>query len=425
MINVLVFPCGSEIGLEIHSALKYAKDVRLYGASSTTDHGEFVYARYRQVDADTTSPDLVEHLNRLVSEWAIDVILPAHDSVIPILAFAGDRLAARAAVPPVDVASICRNKNLTYRRFADFSWVPRAIPEIDTAYPIFAKPAVGQGSNGAEIVRDASRHAYLRQLEEEYVFSEYLPGAECTIDCISDASGRLLHTSPRRRVRIKSGISVRTVPSERDSRLDAMAHSIAQALGLKGAWFFQARQDVEGQYKLLEIAPRIAGSMALSRNQGINYPLLTVYAYLEREFRLLPQTYPIVLERAYRNRFRIDLDYNHVYVDLDDTLLIRGQVNPLLIRLLYQWKARGIGISLVTRHNRCPQTTLASYHISRTLFDEVIHVVDGAPKSSVMGKYRHAIFIDDSFSERAEVSRHLGIPVFDLDSIEQLVDDRL
>ena len=53
-VNVLVFPCGSEIGLEIHAALRHAKDIRLHGASSVSDHGEFVYARYRQIAAQAT-----------------------------------------------------------------------------------------------------------------------------------------------------------------------------------------------------------------------------------------------------------------------------------------------------------------------------------------------------------------------------------
>ena len=46
MKNVLVFPCGSEIGLEIHNALKYSKDFNLFGGSSVDDHGKYVYKNY-------------------------------------------------------------------------------------------------------------------------------------------------------------------------------------------------------------------------------------------------------------------------------------------------------------------------------------------------------------------------------------------
>jgi hypothetical protein len=41
-VNVLVFPCGSEIGLELHRSLKDIRFVNLFGASSVSDHGEFV-----------------------------------------------------------------------------------------------------------------------------------------------------------------------------------------------------------------------------------------------------------------------------------------------------------------------------------------------------------------------------------------------
>ena len=46
MKKVLVFPCGSEIGLEIHRSLKYNKDFELIGASSVNDHGMFVFENY-------------------------------------------------------------------------------------------------------------------------------------------------------------------------------------------------------------------------------------------------------------------------------------------------------------------------------------------------------------------------------------------
>ena len=45
-INVLVFPCGSEIGLEVHRSLEYSAHVELVGANSVEDHGKFLYKNY-------------------------------------------------------------------------------------------------------------------------------------------------------------------------------------------------------------------------------------------------------------------------------------------------------------------------------------------------------------------------------------------
>lgn len=424
-IKVLVFPCGSEIGLEIHAALKYSKAVELYGASSVSDHGEFVYRRYRQLGVDVKSPDFIEQLNALSREWGIDMILPAHDSVILKLAECSGELLAKAVTPSAEVAGICRNKNATYAHLgaAGFDFIPVSIEGLAEVYPIFAKPAVGQGSQGAEIIHNRQRHQQLLDCSVEYVFSEYLPGAEYTVDCISDSEGRLLHVAPRERTRVKSGISVRTRPVSLEG-IAPIAQDIAGTFAFKGAWFFQVKQSAEGRYKLLEVAPRIAGSMGLSRNLGINYPLLSIYAYAGLPFSVLPQNYPIEMDRALQSRFRIGLHYDRVYLDLDDTLVINGVVNSLLMALLYQWMGRQVSVILITRHATCPRDTLRRYRISEALFSDVIHIVDGSPKSLVIRQPENAVFIDDSYRERLDVSRTLGMPVFDLDAIEQLLDWR-
>lgn len=423
-MNILVFPCGSEIGLEIHAALRYAKDIRLHGASSVSDHGEFVYARYRQIAAQAGSDDLVEQLNGLIDEWAIDLVVPAHDSVIPLLAQAGSRLRAPAMVPDADTAQVCRDKRLTYARLEKLGIVPPAVAWPAPAYPVFAKPAIGQGSQGAERVDGPRRHRQLLDNGVDYVVNEYLPGEEYTIDCMSDADGRLLHAAPRRRTRVKSGISVRTEPVPADAAIAAMASAIADELRLRGAWFFQARRDRDGQPKLLEVAPRIAGSMGLSRARGINYPLLGIYAHLGRPFSVLAQDYPLVLDRALGNRYRAGLRYERVYLDLDDTLVVDGAPNPMLMALVYQWNARKVPVVLVTRHARRPLETLDRLHISPGLFERVVHIEDGSPKSEAIGRDPAAIFIDDSFRERRDVLESCGIPVFDLDAVEQLLDLR-
>lgn len=425
MIRALVFPCGSEIGLEIHAALRFNKAVQLFGVSSVADHGEYVYSRYRQIDARADSADFVEQLNELIDEWQIDIVMPAHDSVILVLAEQRARLRAEVAAPIAEVARLCRNKNATYAFFAASGFVPRTIAApAQGIYPIFAKPAVGQGSQGAEQVKDRQRHQQLLDSGIEYVFSEYLPGIECTVDCISNAQGQLLHLSPRVRERVKSGISVATRPIAVDEQLRRIADSIASALQLRGAWFFQLKRDRQGEWRLLEIAPRVAGSMALSRNRGINYALLTLYAYLGMPFSVLAQDFPIRLDRALTNRFRVEHDYQRVYLDLDDTLIVEQRVHPTLAALLYQWAAQGIEVVLVTRHAGCPRQTLRNYHLADSLFADIIHICDESPKSCVIERGSRAIFIDDSWRERLDVSRECGIPVFDIDALEQLLETR-
>ena len=65
-IRVLVFPCGSEVGLEIHRSLKYSRHIELYGGNSTDDHGKFVYDKYVGNIPFITDTNFLEHLKKIV-----------------------------------------------------------------------------------------------------------------------------------------------------------------------------------------------------------------------------------------------------------------------------------------------------------------------------------------------------------------------
>ena len=57
------------------------------------------------------------------------------------------------------------------------------------------------------------------------------------------------------------------------------------------------------------------------------------------------------------------------------------------------------------------------------LFDEIVELTFDTPKYTVIEPFG-AIFIDNSFAERKIVHEKLGIPVFDIDAREVLLDWR-
>src|ERR1700752_2540001 len=84
--NVLVFPCGSEIGLEIYKSLSQSIHFTIFGASSTSDHGEYVYENYIADVPFIEDVAFIDELNKIIEEHSIDFIFPAHDSVVVKLA---------------------------------------------------------------------------------------------------------------------------------------------------------------------------------------------------------------------------------------------------------------------------------------------------------------------------------------------------
>lgn len=110
MKNVLVFPCGSEIGLEIHNSLKFSKDFELIGASSVSDHGKYVYKNYIENVPEIHDEDFIDKLNHLIDENKIDFIIPAHDSVVLKLAQNQKRINAIVVTSDQLTCEVARSK---------------------------------------------------------------------------------------------------------------------------------------------------------------------------------------------------------------------------------------------------------------------------------------------------------------------------
>lgn len=417
--NVLVFPCGSEIGLEINRSLRYTKDFELFGASSMDDHGKYVYKNYISDVPFVDDVGFIDSINSIVDRFCIDFIFPAHDSVVLKLARNAQSVHAKILSSSVETCEIARSKSKTYGALEGVVKVPRMYGiDDELSFPVFLKPDVGQGSKGT--VKVDSRQELTAALKHDatLLILEYLPGPEYTIDCLTGNDGRLLYAQARQRNRISGGISVNSFPVD-DKEFRPIAEQINQAVRFEGVWFFQVKRDYGGMLTLLEIAPRVAGTMALSRIGGTNLPLLSLYLAEGIEVQVLHNHFDVEIDRALENKYSLGIDFDTVYVDFDDSVIVEGQVNYLLIAYLYKMRNEDKRIVLITKHAHVLGKTLAKYGISEKLFDKIVHVRRDDKKSKyIEGK---SIFIDDSFSERSEVSRRLSIPVFDISEVVELL----
>jgi carbamoyl-phosphate synthase large subunit len=423
--GVLVFPGGTEIGLELRRALAELKEVRLAGAGSEQDrHGPFAYRDWRTV-LSVGEPGWIDGLNAVVDELEIDVIFPGHDDVLLALAEHAGEIRAGIVTSPVETCRITRSKRATYELLADVIPVPQvfAAPHDVGQFPVFAKPDRSQGSQGAVLLPDAPALMAALAGGSDLVM-EYLPGRELTVDCFSDRERGVLFARARPRERTRAGISMAT-RTEPD-RVSAAEHAraIAARLELHGAWFFQLREDRHGEPRLLEVAPRVAGTSALHRVLGVNFPLLSLYEHLRMPVALAPNDIDVRLDRALVNRYAHDLSYRHVYVDLDDTLLVGDSVNARLVAFVYQSINAGRRVVLITRHAQDVDATLDRFRLS-ALWDKVIHIEDPTVEKADHIGEPDAILIDDSFRERRVARERLGIATFDSSMIELLWDERL
>lgn len=426
--RVAILPGPTEIGLEIHRSLKDLKEVDLISlGDSDSAVATLLYDEHLGIPR-LDDPTWLQQLSGVVSDRGIDILFPAHDDWIVALTRNRDAIPALVVGPPAEMAETLRSKRRTYDLLAGIVPIPRLFSELDDCmFPCFIKPDIGQGSRGAHAVE--SREALVGyaaflsisvgELFRRHVVSELLPGAEFSIDCFSSVHGGLLHRAARTRSRTMSGIATSSSPVD-SVALHAIASNLDSALGIQGPWFFQAKENAEGDPVVIEVAPRIAGTSGVTRTSGVNLPLLSLYELTGVRTAVLPMASVEGVERFLGARYRSSTTFRRVYVDLDDTLVVRGRINAKLVGLLHQMLGSGASLHLLTRSTGNVQEQLERLRISR-LFDEVHVLRDGGPKSRFVER-EDAVLIDDSFAERREVHLALGVPTYDLTMLDALVE---
>jgi carbamoyl-phosphate synthase large subunit len=93
---------------------------------------------------------------------------------------------------------------------------------------------------------------------------------------LCDFHGSLLCVVPRLRLETKAGVTYKGI-TVRNPQIDLIGKKLAGQMSFVGPICFQARMDTKTkEIKLFEINPRICGTVILTKEAGVNTPLLAV-----------------------------------------------------------------------------------------------------------------------------------------------------
>ena len=210
--------------------------------------------------------------------------------------------------------SIANNKSSLYKHLAnngvatpmfrvvknydEFYKAKEEIKSVTSSYCL--KPSISNGSRGVRLVNDKINEFDLLFNEKpnslyisdkkicsilknnsfpELLIAEILPGNEYTIDTIVDNSGNPILILPRIRTKTNGGISV-AGKFERNTKIIDYCDQIIRSLKLVGPIGIQVKQDNYGEFKILEINPRIQGTSVAAQGAGVNLPKLAVESFL-------------------------------------------------------------------------------------------------------------------------------------------------
>jgi predicted ATP-grasp superfamily ATP-dependent carboligase len=436
-MNILIYPCSSGIGQELYNSLINYKNINLFGANmGINSAGNYLFENYIELKTSYKDNNHLIELNNIINKFNIHHIYPAYDDIILYLRENEKNINCNILTSSLDTVNICRSKLKTYNFLEPYIRVPKIYNNYDKLdFPIFIKPDIGSGAIGCIKINNQNEFNQ-NNLNPDDIICEYLPGDEFTIDCLSNNDNQLLFHNIRKRVIYKGGISILTEKINNMPDINKMAEIISNKLKMIGCWFFQCKYNKNIEITLLEVAPRVAGAMALTRYVGVNLPYLNILIHVslrdtsktpnnfgvlseKKDINIINNNLDIQVYKIYNNYVKSNIKYERIFCDFDDTLIINKKVNGKLLGKLYDLKSQH-QIILITRHKKNIYESLSEYCISEKLFDKIIHLneIDNNKKKCEF-MTQEDILIDDSFRERKDC-HDIGIVALDINMIELL-----
>lgn len=279
-------------------------------------YGQYLSADFIRIPAGE-DPSFADVLLKIAREKKVKLILPLVTRELLPLALTRaqfEKEGIRVMVSPAASLEIANNKS---RLYEFLEWRGIAVPAyrvVETVEqfrqavqdlgfperPVCFKPSIANGSRGFRIISDSMDELDLLFREKpgnpfisldhatrilsggtfpEMLVSEYLPGEEYSVDCLSD-HGEPVLIVPRLRKKMINGISVE---GEFVEQMEIIGYCtrIIRDLKLHGNTGIQVRADQHGAFRILEINPRVQGTISAGLGAGINLPLLAIRQELD------------------------------------------------------------------------------------------------------------------------------------------------
>lgn len=196
----------------------------------------------------------------------VDLFIPFIDEEIArLLQYPDTVMWKKCLLPEHETTRICLYKK-QFQTFCSENNLPVASSSSNRVPAVF-KPDLGRGGKEVEIINTLS--GLEEKLRTDGVVQEFIEGDEYTIDALFSKVGKLLNISVRRRDTANGvsviGTIVDPVP------FFPVVEKIGSALKFRYLINIQVIQDRQNDFHIIEINPRIAGSVMFSVYSGLDF----------------------------------------------------------------------------------------------------------------------------------------------------------
>ena len=315
------------------------RPIRIVGVDMNPDAYGFALVDEGATVPAGTDEDYIPRMVDIAEREAADVILPLTTAELEPLARHREAFDATVMVSGAEALGVANDKGRLYD-FLDregFGCAPtfRRVETLDEFVdactelgypdrPVCFKLPVASGMRGFRVL-DESDDSLTRLLSQkpdstvttldevapvldsadtfpELIVMEYLPGEEYSVDVLArgDVAEPVI---PRSRTRTRAGISFEGTV-ERDEQLIEAAREICRGLGLEYNINVQFKYDRAGVPKVLEINPRVSGTIIMCVGAGANLPYLGVKYALDEPLPTVDVEWGTHMVRYWQEVFR-------------------------------------------------------------------------------------------------------------------------
>ena len=340
-LNVLITGAGANFNPDLIRCLKDngEREIKVVATDCIDDGFTKSYSDVFRLVPRVGDDSFVSEMLRVCKEERVDILLPTIDDEIPLLIKDTDKfkhIGTTISASNIHSVNVCMNKRKLYDVMQKFG-IPtpnyRRIENVESIKsvvqslgypdkPVCIKNTNLAGSRGIRIIDESksmydlimhekpnSLYASLQQVVDAFkghelpdmYAMEYLPGLEYSVDVLAD-KGKVRYVCGRTSTNVVASIP-QNARLKRDDYAYDICEKIISVLSIDGNADFDFKCDQQGKPVLLECNPRLAATMAIFKEGGLNLPYLRVKQLIGEELPQINVNYNVQMKRMFKEYY--------------------------------------------------------------------------------------------------------------------------
>lgn len=307
MCRVLIIGGGLQ-ALSVARSLKEGKCevVALFNANDYSVHSKSVDILFTTNISPLNGNEYLHKIFSILDDLHIDVIIPLSDQTAELISInkclIENKYKSKCAIPSYDKFEIAHNKykllllceqyGIPHPRTRQI--IEKKLNDIVSyiGFPALIKPNISVGARGITLVHslDELQQKYLGVINQygdsslqEYIENDMAPYFNVML--YRNFSGKIINSVVLKIIRyypIKAGSSSFGITIENEE-LVLLCKKVLDILNWVGFADFDVLKTSDGEYKIIEINPRVPASVRAAEVSGVNFPMIIVNDILNHE----------------------------------------------------------------------------------------------------------------------------------------------